>query len=243
MNTFNRVTMWLVLLGLIALTVLSIYGAFVGAERAKVLFNSVPLQMFWFIITIGLVGALILFPSLVKRPSLLLIHFGCIGILLGSISSSETGHRMYQQLFGKYKMRSGQMLIYEGQKTNKVITFDYQGMFELPFELGLDDFRVEYYKPGGDSVMAMPKDFISDISVVENGKIVKSESIEVNKPLYYGGYLFYQTSYDYKAGKYTVLTVVSDNGLFLVFGGYVFLILGLIGRCWLTPINRRLKNK
>jgi hypothetical protein len=243
MNTFKGFIKWLVLLGLIALTVLSIYGAFVGAERAKVLFNSVPMQMFWFLITIGLIGALILFPSLVKRPSLLLIHLGCVGILLGSISSSETGHRMYQQLFKRYKMRSGRMLIYEGQKTKWVITSDHQGIFELPFELGLDDFRIEYYESGGNSAMLMPKDFISDVSVIEDGKIVKKKSIEVNKPLYYGGYLFYQTSYDDRAGMYTVLDVVSDNGLFLVFGGYVFLILGLIGRCWLTPINRRLKKK
>jgi hypothetical protein len=243
MNTFNRVIIWLALALIVLLIILSVYSAFIGSERAKELFNSVPMQIFWFLITIGLIGALILFPSLAKRPSLFLIHLGCISILLGSISASETGHRMYQQLFKKYKMRSGRMLIYEGHKTNKVIISDHQGIYELPFELGLDDFRVEYYEPGGKSAMPMPKDFISDVSVIKEGNIIKKKTIEVNKPLYYGGYLFYQTSYDDKAGKYTVLNVLSDNGLFVVFGGYILLILGLIGRCWLTPINGILKNK
>ena len=230
-------------LGLIVLLIiLSVYSTFIGAQLARELFNSVPMQIFWFLITIGLIGALFLFPSFVKRPSLFLIHLGCIGVLAGSIFASETGHRMYQQLFKRYKLRSGQMLIYEGQKTNKVITFDHQVVFELPFELGLDDFRVEYYKPDGKSAMLMPKDFISDVSVIEDGKIVKKKAIEVNKPLYYGGYLFYQSSYDDEAGKYTVLNVVSDNGLFLVFGGYLLLALGLIGGCLLKPINSKLRK-
>jgi cytochrome c biogenesis protein ResB len=150
---------------------------------------------------------------------------------------------MQQQLFDKYKMRSGRMLIYEGNKLNKVMLSGYQGMFELPFDVGLDDFRVEYYKPLDDLSPLMPKDFFSDVCIIENGKIVKRGTIEVNKPLYHGGYFFHQTSYDDEGGRYTILTVTSDNGLLLVFGGYLFLILGLIGRCWIVPANRRLKKK
>lgn len=239
---FKKAIMWLVPIVLTALIALSIYGAFVGAEKAKALFNSVPMQMFWFLAAVGLIMSLILFPSLFKRPSLLLIHLGCIGVLLGSIFASETGHRMYQQLFGKNIMHSGRMLIYEGQKTNMVFTSDYQGVLKLPFELGLDDFRVEYYESGGNSTMRMPKDIISEVSVIKDGKTMKRKAIEVNKPLYYGNYLFYQTSYDTETAKYTVLSVVSDNGLFVVFAGYALLISGLIGRCWLGPINKRLRK-
>lgn len=243
MDGFKEILMWLALLLILALIGLSIYGAFIGAEHAAELFNSVPLQMFWFLLTVTFIAATILFPSLIKRPSLLLIHLGCIGILVGSICASETGHRMQQQLFGKYKMRSGRMLIYEGHKINKVMMSDYEGVFELPFELGLDDFRIEYYDSPGNSGPLMPKDFFSDLSVIKDGKVVLKKTIEVNHPLHYGGYCFYQYSYDDVAGKYTVLNVVSDNGLFILFGGFILLAAGLFGRCWLAPVNRALRKK
>ena len=39
--------MWLALLLIIVLTVLSIYGAFIGAERAQQFFNQPPLVVYW----------------------------------------------------------------------------------------------------------------------------------------------------------------------------------------------------
>ena len=243
MDGFKEILMWLALLLILALISLSIYGAFIGAERTAELFNSVPLQMFWFLLTVTFIAAVILFPSLIKQPSLLLIHLGCIGILVGSICASETGHRMQEQLFGKYKIRSGRMLIHEGQKTNVATVSSHHGAFELPFELGLDDFRIDYYEPGNDSGPLMPKDFFSDLSVIKDGKVVLKKTIEVNHPLHYGGYCFYQHDFDESSGKFTILTVTSDNGLFVVFGCYVLLIVGLFGRCWLAPMNRALRRK
>lgn len=235
---FKRVVMWPALALVIALIVLTIYGAFVGTEHARQLFNCVPMQMFWFLITIALIASLILFPSLVKRPSLLLIHLGCIGILVGSIWASETGHRMQKQLFGKDKIRSGMMPIYEGKMTNKVILPQIQSSAKLSFEIGLREFRIEYYESPGPDGQAMPRDYLSDVSVIEDGKVVKRKTIEVNKPLHYGGYYFYQHSFEEQEGQYTVLAVVSDSGLFAVFAGYILLVVGLFWRCWLAPMMK-----
>ncbi len=238
MDFFKKVIMWLVLIMLIALIVLSVYGAFIGAERAGRLFNSVPMQMFWSVITIALVASLILFPSIVKRPSLLLIHLGCIGILAGSIQASETGHKIQKRLFGREKIRSGVMVINEGEMSNKVI-LPAQPRFigvELPFHIGLKDSRIEYYDSPGPDGLQVPRDYFSDISVVKDGKVVKTKTIEVNKPLHYGGYYFYQRSFEERGGEYVVLAVASDNGLIAVFTGYVFLAAGLFWRCWLRPM-------
>lgn len=235
--------MWLALGLILALTALSVYGAFIGAEQAKELFNSLPMQMFWFLVAVALLASLVLFPSLIKRPSLLLIHLGCVAILAGSIWASETGHAMQKRLFGSDKLRCGRMLVYEHHKINQVLMSGHHGLFQLPFEIGLDGFRIDYYDSPSAGGQQTPKEFFSDISVIENDRVVRKQTIEVNKPLHYGGYYFYQQSFDQKDGKYTILSVVSDNGLYTVFAGYALLTAGLFGRCWLAPAVRLLRKK
>ena len=83
------------------------------------------------------------------------------------------------------------------------------------------------------------KDFFSDLHVVQYGEIVDSKVIQVNDPLHYGGYYFYQASYDAGHGRYTVLSVTSDSGHGVVFAGYFFLCLGIFWHFWLQPVSRR----
>ncbi|MGD0572487.1 MAG: cytochrome c biogenesis protein ResB [Sedimentisphaerales bacterium] len=78
--------------------------------------------------------------------------------------------------------------------------------------------------------------YISDVGVVKDNKIIVRKSIEVNKPLHYGGYLFYQQGYDTDAGRYTVLGVTSDKGLGIVFLGYILLCAGVFWHFWLRHI-------
>ena len=80
------------------------------------------------------------------------------------------------------------------------------------------------------------KDFLSDVEVVKDNKVVTRKNIEVNKPLHYGGYLFYQQGYDSDAGRYTVLGVTSDKGLGIVFLGYILLCAGVFWHFWLRHI-------
>jgi hypothetical protein len=76
------------------------------------------------------------------------------------------------------------------------------------------------------------KDYLSDVEVIKDNKVVAAKSIEVNKPLHYGGYLFYQQGYDSDAGKYTILGVTSDKGLGIVFLGYILLCIGAFWQFW-----------
>ena len=94
----KRVVLWLGLLLIAALTILSIYGAFVGAARARSFFNSVPLILYWFVFLIVLVLGLAAFPRLVRTPSLLLIHAGCAVVLVGSMWASHGGHAIRNEL-------------------------------------------------------------------------------------------------------------------------------------------------
>jgi hypothetical protein len=97
------------------------------------------------------------------------------------------------------------------------------------FSHGQDDLLLSYVS----SRPRVIRDFYSDIVVRENGRDVISRTIEVNHPLHYGGYHFYQHSYDADGGEYTILSVTSDSGLYAVFAGYWMLSVGLLWHFWL----------
>jgi hypothetical protein len=79
-------------------------------------------------------------------------------------------------------------------------------------------------------------DYISQLQIVRNNEVVAEKDIEVNHPLHFGGYHFYQHSYDADAGKYTILMVVSDTGLNLVYTGYLMLCIGALWHFWLKHL-------
>jgi len=83
----------------------------------------------------------------------------------------------------------------------------------------------------------MVRDYISKLEVVKDGQVVAEKDIEVNHPLYFGGYHFYQSDYDHVAHQYTDLSVYSDTGLRLVFIGYWALCIGVLWHFWLRHVS------
>lgn len=75
----------------------------------------------------------------------------------------------------------------------------------------------------------------SHVEVREGGRTVAAATIEVNDPLHWGGYHFYQHSYDSRNESYTILSVASDSGLAAVYLGMALLALGAFGRFWAGP--------
>lgn len=325
MSRLKRVLLWAALIVIILLAVFSIYGAFLGAERARAFFNTLPLAVYWFALAGLLVVGIVVFRRLLRVPSLLLMHLGCILIVGGGMWGSKAGHALGKQLFGIDKILEGQMAVLERGEDNRVRLADGNDLAELPFSVRLRDFRMEYYEPGdlfvrtrsgqtwklparagqklslgddlgtiviqrvfqnlkvdisGDEpvyhdvpggsnpalevtrekpdgstsrryvfersmghrdrndplVMTYRRtvsDYISELEIVEDGKVVAAKNIEVNHPLHYGGYHFYQSSYGQdRLGEYTVLSVVSDSGLSAVYAGYAMLIAGVVWHFW-----------
>ena len=76
------------------------------------------------------------------------------------------------------------------------------------------------------------RDYFSELSVLKDGKQVAAKVIQVNDPLHWGGYHFYQADYDKQAGRYTVLSVTSDSGLLAVWAGFVLLVAATFWRFW-----------
>jgi len=82
------------------------------------------------------------------------------------------------------------------------------------------------------------KAYKSDVAILEDNRKAGEAVIEVNKPLHWGGYSFYQADYDHQNGAYTVLSVSSDSGLAAVYLGLAVLSLGAFWRFWGEPIWR-----
>jgi cytochrome c biogenesis protein ResB len=226
---FRFAVMWVALALVVLLILLSVYGAFLGSYQAKSFFNSPVLSAYWLALMALLAAAFVIF-RLIRLRGLLLIHAGCILILAGALWGSVTGLKIHNHIFGTDKVQTGQMTILEGDAENRIRLEDSDQTKELPFHIKLKDFRIEYYKP--ESV----RDYISDVQVVKDGNVVAEKSIEVNHPLHFGGYHFYQSSYDTHAHRYTVLYVVSDTGLNFVYAGYLTLGIGVFWHFWLRHI-------
>ncbi|WP_104751124.1 cytochrome c biogenesis protein CcsA [Helicobacter salomonis] len=94
---------------------------------------------------------------------------------------------------------------------------------KLPFALKLKRFELERY-PGSMS----PSSYASEVEILDDqGKLIKPYRIFMNHVLDYGGYRFFQTSYD-RDEKGTILSVNKDPGKTITYIGYAGLILGAI---------------
>ncbi len=227
---FGRAVRWIALVMVVLLIILFVYGAFLGPYRAKTFFNSPVLSAYWLALTALLVTAFMVFPRPVRLPGLFLMHAGCILVLAGALCGSGAGLKVRNQLLGTDKIQAGQMVIFEGDAENRIRLEDSGLIKELPFYIKLKDFRIEFYKP------EYVRDYISDVQVVKDGSVVAEKSIEVNHPLHFGGYHFYQSSFDAEGHKYTVLSVVSDTGLNFVYAGYLALGIGVFWHFWVRHI-------
>jgi len=104
-------------------------------------------------------------------------HLSILVIFIGAIIGTAGGYKAYVN-------------IPEGGGSSQVWPRGGQQPIELGFEVVCDRFAVEFY-PGSQR----PKEFTSDLRVLENGQEVLRKTIEVNDPLSYRGITFYQSSY------------------------------------------------
>lgn len=156
-NRLSRLQMWVALYLLILLITFSIVEAFRGSEIAQAFFNSLPLMIFWFLFTNLFILAILTFKRLRREPGLLLIHAGCVAILLGAMWGSETGHLLQNRFFKTNKMPKGYMLIYRGHSENRIISEDSaKQLGQTPFDIYLDDFRIDYHWNEGKLIIQTP---------------------------------------------------------------------------------------
>ena len=122
------------------------------------------------------------------RFGVYIVHTSILIILIGSlIGSPRVAKDILKNPFYAFK---GSVNIPETQQTDVIYSF-LEGVGQLPlgFTVRCDFFTIDYYPNG------MPKEYLSKLTVIEDGKVVLQQDVEVNKPLIYKGITFYQSSY------------------------------------------------
>ncbi|MFC2173349.1 cytochrome c biogenesis protein ResB [Acidobacteriota bacterium] len=107
------------------------------------------------------------------------------------------------------------------------------GDLEEPVFLGKRDVVLLYRKQFKE-----PKDYKSLLRIVKDGEVVRTKTIEVNHPLKYKGFIFYQSRYEPEsAGRRarTGLEVVRDPGLYLVYTGFILMLVGIVFTFYIKP--------
>jgi cytochrome c biogenesis protein len=92
-------------------------------------------------------------------------------------------------MIGSYFGYKGSVMIPETRATDTIYSFNNEEPIKLGFEVLCKRFTLSHYANGA------PKEFRSDLAIVEDGKEVLTKSIVVNDPLSYKGHTFYQSSY------------------------------------------------
>jgi len=111
-----------------------------------------------------------------SRFGVYVTHSSILIIFLGAMIGNIWGFKAYVN-------------IVEGKSVNQVWARAGQQPIPLGFEVRCDNFDVTFYEGG------RPKEFSSELVVLENGQEVLKKTIEVNDPLSYKGLTFYQSSY------------------------------------------------
>lgn len=113
-----------------------------------------------------------------SRLGVYIVHSSILIIFAGAIIGT---------LFGI----KGSVMIPEGRATDAIYEFDTRKAIPLGFQVRNDRFAIEFYQNG------TPKEFTSDLTVIDPARDTPyQKTIEVNDPMDYNGFTFYQSSYE-----------------------------------------------
>jgi len=129
------------------------------------------------------------------RLGVYVVHLSILLLMIGALIGSIFGFE-------------GQMNLPVGQ-TDKTITLrDESRVVQLDFALRCDDFTVTHYPSG------MPREYRSDMAIIENGQVVAKKILRVNEPIRHRGINIFQSSYGKVPGDtFTVAFTEPESGL------------------------------
>jgi cytochrome c biogenesis protein len=131
--------------------------------------------------------------GVVSRFGVYVTHLSIIIIFIGAIIGNVFGFKGFAN-------------IVEGESVRTIPTRGGTNQVDLGFAVRCNKFRVDFYPTG------QPKEYSSDLSVIEGGREVVRKTIEVNDPLQYKGIWFYQASYGPAGAASATVAVNSPDG-------------------------------
>ena len=121
-----------------------------------------------------------------------IVHLSILLVLLGATIGALFGFRGYVN-------------IPEGETIDSFQLQDGKDWRKLGFSLRCDDFEATYYEGAH-----RPKEFKSEITVIEGGKEVLKKALVVNDPLSYKGIYFYQSSFGQTGRVKSIMLSLED---------------------------------
>jgi cytochrome c biogenesis protein len=118
-----------------------------------------------------------------SRLGVYITHLSLLIILIGGIIGSRS-------LYGF----RGHVNILEGETVDQIYLRDEEMPQPIGFSVRCDDFNITYYDLPGRKEKHV-KEYTSVLTILENGKEILKQTIQVNHPLHYKGLAFYQSSY------------------------------------------------
>lgn len=110
-----------------------------------------------------------------SRLAFFFTHLSVLLIFIGALIGSFFGYKGYVNI------HEGEAISHFETRAGKTQNLD--------FEVKCNAFKVDFYPNG------MPKEYLSDLAVIKDGKELLRKTIRVNDPLSYQGVTFYQSSY------------------------------------------------
>lgn len=198
---------------LVAITLSLVISTFFPQEIAdRYFYDALWFGLLWLVLTAGLVVNI--FNFLRKRKfAFAVIHLGFLLIISGAFISAKL-------------IQEGFVEIKEGQAIDGFYQEDDR-FFPLDFSITLKNLSVEYY-PQGKEGLRLVRKYKAKVNLTKDNHLLREDIIEVNRPLTYQGFSFYQSGYDENTPDLTLLQVVRDPGLGFVYSGYGILLLGLL---------------
>ncbi len=120
-----------------------------------------------------------------RQLGVISLHLGIVLILIGGLVYSTSG-------------QNDTIHLMSGDQVDMAQVLD----IKHPFTLQLDEFRIEFNEDGS------PSQYISEVTVLEQGQAVERIAISVNYPLNYRGVKAYQSSF----GHLITTQYVAKNG-------------------------------
>ncbi len=210
-----KLTVILLILIAIALSIGTILESLRGTEAARAVYYAPWFFSLQALFAVNIIGAVWeRFPRNRYRIGFLITHVSMLLIVVGALATAI------------YAI-DGRLPLWEGDSAARILRPGPGGSevdHPIPFSVRLDAYEMDYY-PGTQR----PAMFRSRVTVLDPAGAEHPAVIEMNKPLYYGGYAFFQSSYNIEQGReMSILSVSKDPGQLYVFWGYGLLVFGML---------------
>lgn len=121
---------------------------------------------------------------------------------------------------------------------------------KLPNPIAMEDFSLETHLGGYTGSTSTIRNYVSRLRFLDNGKWSEPQPIAVNHPTEYGGYWYFQSSWDRPpqndptAGmNYTGLGIGNRRGVYVQLAGCCIAVTGMIFAFYVKPVIKRRRQE